>query len=226
MSIFLIELKKYIIFLIIFTIIIIFNVILLNKYRYKTKFEPVLIRKPINIKPYIIPNNKLIKSTDGIQFAYSFWIYMHNVSGSGNWNNNYYEERNIMRKDNAPGIYYTPELNLIRIGIKTRTEEENIEMFEIKNIKFQDWVHFVVSLNNRNLDVFVNGELISSFITNNVPILNDRALIIGSIKTKVNGQITNLRYFNKSLDNISAKNIYNNGKNKSIPNPSLFWWFY
>ena len=220
------RMKNNLVFFIIFIIITIVTVVLVKRYRYKHKYEPILISKSRNIKPLIIPNKKLIKSEEGIQFAYSFWIFMDSVSGSGNWNSNYYDERNIMRKDNAPGIYYTPETNLFRIGIRTRTDEENIEMFDIKNIKLQEWVHFVVSLNNRTLDVFIDGELKHSFITENVPILNDNALIVGSIKTKVNGRLTNLRYFNNSLDKKKVKTLYNNGKNKSIPNPSVFWWIF
>ena len=218
--------KNNILFLIIFIVIIIITVILVKRYKHKHKYEPILINKPRNIKPLIISNDKIVKSENEIQFAYSFWIFMDSVSGSENWNSNYYDERNIMRKDNAPGIYYTPETNLFRIGIRTRTEQENIEMFEIKDIKLQEWVHFVVSLNNRTLDVFIDGELKHSFITENVPILNDKSLIIGSIKTKVNGKLTNLRYFNKSLDKIRVKTLYINGKNKQIPQPSTFWWIF
>ena len=99
-------------------------------------------------------------------------------------------------------------------------------MFDIKNVKLQQWVHFVISLNNRTLDVFIDGELKHSFVTSNVPILNDRSLIFGSIKTKVNGKLTNLRYFNKSLNVYRVKKLYNADKHKLIPNPSVFWWIF
>ena len=212
----------YFYIIIIITFRIIYSLVKSNKY--KKKNEPVLIYKERNIKPYIISGNKMVTSEEGIQFAYSFWIYMKNVSGGENWKQNYYEERNIFRKGECPIISYIPELNLFRIGIKTIKNQENIQKFDVKDVKFQDWVHFVVSVNNRTLDVFIDGELKNSFTIENVPILNDKALVLGSLKNKINGKITNLRYFNKSLDRHYVQKLYNFNKNKSIPNTSAFWW--
>ena len=46
----------------------------------------------------------------------------------------------------------------------------------------------------------------------------------GDIKIKQVIKITNLRYFNKSLDRHYVQKLYNFNKNKSIPNTSAFWW--
>mgnify|MGYP001183968733 FL=1 len=218
--------KKNIIFITAFIILSISIFVLVKRYMYKNKYEPLLIKKDITIKPFIINENKMIKSDSGNQLAFSFWIFMDSVSGSENWNSNYYDQRNILHKGKSPGLLYIPELNLYRISIKTKTDDDNIEMFDIKNVKLQQWVHFVISLNNRTLDVFIDGKLKHSFVTSNVPILNDRSLIFGSIKTKVNGKLTNLRYFNKSLDVYRVKKLYNADKHKLIPNPSVFWWIF
>ena len=57
--------KTNILFFIIFITIVIVTVVLVKRYRYKHKYEPILISKPRNIKPLIIPNTKLIKSQNG-----------------------------------------------------------------------------------------------------------------------------------------------------------------
>ena len=151
---------------------------------------------------------------------------MDNISGSENWKQNYYDDRNLFHKGQNPIISYNPETNFYRIGILTKMEEEFIEVFEIKNVPFQKWNHFVISLHNRNLDLFLNGELKYSHILKNIPILNDDSLIFGSMKTKVNGSITNVRYFNRYLTKRDIRHMYNQDKHKSIPNPSIFWWIF
>ncbi len=216
-----ITLRNTVILLTIIFIIIQF-VKTIQKYNYVMKNEPLLIKKSMIIQPHIIPNKKLKKARDGrLTYTYSFWIFMKHVSGEENWHINYYDDRNILRKGSNPVFYYNPENNVYKIGILTQLDDEIIETFEIKDILFQKWNHFVISLDNRNVDVFVNGYLHSSYLLKNVPILNDSSLIVGSMQTKVNGLIDNMRYFNRNLTKSEVSRLYKIGH--SVTNT---WWLY
>ena len=215
--------KKYIILIIIVFII----VILSKRYKYKTLNEPILLSNSREIKPLIIKNKIINKSSKQgpIEFSYSFWINMDSISGSENWQSNYYDDRLIIKKGNTPVLYYNPEANIYKIGILTKiSNEEHIDLFEIKNINLQHWNHWVISISNRNLDIFINGSLRHSFVVKNVPIENEDPLIIGSMKNKVNGDISYIRFFNTSLNKDRVRKLYNASKNKTPPTPSLFWW--
>jgi len=220
--------KKNVIFFIVVISILVGGVILAMRYKNKKQNEPILLKHSRKITPLIIRNNTIQTSLNSgeIEFSYSFWINMDSVSGSENWHSNYYEDRIILKRGNTPVLYYNPESNTYKVGILTKIgEEEHIDLFEIKDIKLQKWNHWVISLNNRNLDIFINGRLRHSFITKNVPLETDDSFVVGSMRTRANGRICNIRFFNKSISKKRVRKLYNASKHKNPPSPSLLWWF-
>jgi len=220
--------KNNVVFYIVVISILIVVIILAARYKNKKQNEPILLDHSRKITPLIIRNKTIQKSLNSgeIEFSYSFWINMDSVSGSENWHSNYYEDRIILKRGNTPVLYYNPETNTYKVGILTKLgEEEHIDFFEIKDIELQKWNHWVISLNNRNLDIFINGSLRHSFIIKNVPLETDDSFVVGSMKTRVNGRISYIRFFNKSLSKNRVHKLYNASKNKTPPTPSLLWWF-
>ena len=213
------------IFFIAFIIKIIIIIKLRKRYKYKIIYEPILIKKPMRIKPFIVRNKRLMESNKGHNFAYSFWIFMDSVSSAGNWKHNNYDDRTIFKRGDSPILKYNPAKNLFTLGILTKTDiDERQEVFTINQINLQKWTHVVISVDNRTIDIFVDGELKDSFTTKNVPIFNKRALIIGSMKHKIHGKICNFRYFNTNIDPLKVDIMYKYGKDKAVPTPSTLWW--
>ena len=219
------ENKKILILSSIVILSIIVLYLLSKQYEYKKTYEPILIRDIHDIKLYRIDNSLIKKSDEGIQYSYSFWLYLDNVSGSEHWKNNYYTDKVIFKKGYSPIVYYNPKHNKIKIGIKTKTNQENIETHVINDIKLQQWTHIVICIDNRNLDIYINGSLYRSYKLNNVPILDNNSFLLGS-KNIINGKIAYIRYFNKCLNDTSVIKIYNDSlpSKDEYPKPSSFWW--
>mgnify|MGYP001495885070 CR=1 FL=1 len=213
---------KYKTFLVIsiLLLLIIGIIIIVHRKKKNKENEPVLLDHAIDIRPLVIRCK--CPSPNGIQFAYSFWIFMDNISGSENWKQNYYTDRNIIKKGNTPSLYYDPETNVYKIGVLTKMTKEKVEVFEVDNVDLQRWNHWIISFHNRNVDLFINGHLIHSFVTTNVPILTNDPIIIGSTKAKVNGKISYIRYFNSSIDKAKARKLYEENKHDNVPHPSPF----
>lgn len=76
---------------------------------------------------------------------------------------------------------------------------------DIINIPLQRWVHLVLVMHNKTLDVYLNGKLARSCTYKNVPMYNDgnlHWLDEGGFK----GRMGEFRYFNRALD---ADEVYN-----------------
>jgi hypothetical protein len=65
------------------------------------------------------------------------------------------------------------------------------------------------------MDVFLNGELVSS-AKNIIPYSTLDNLTIGE-DNGIKGGICNVIYYNKALDSMSIKGLYNQSKNNSPP---------
>ena len=92
------------------------------------------------------------------------------------------------------------------------TINENIEEFVIENIKLQKWINININLIDNNLDVFIDGKLVNSFIINGYTKINTGSLNICP-DGGFNGYITKLSYTNKSFGTKKIYNIYKLGPN-------------
>lgn len=89
----------------------------------------------------------------------------------------------------------------------------NEEKCDINNIPIQRWIHIVIQLHNKTLDVYINGKLRRSCVYENVPLLNDESLHITD-NGGFNGEISDLQYFNKAITPSKIYSIYNSGYKK------------
>tara|TARA_Y100001970_G_C14242059_1_gene865533 strand:+ start:3499 stop:4188 length:690 start_codon:yes stop_codon:yes gene_type:complete len=217
--------KKIVILSSVVILSIVILYLLSKQYEYKNTYEPILIRDVHNIKLYRVDDSVIKKANEGIQYSYSFWLYIDNISGSEHWKDNYYTDKVIFKKGYSPIVYYNPKENNIKIGIKTKTDRENVETHIINNVKLQQWTHIVLCIDNRNLDVYLNGSLYKSYKLNNVPIFDNQPFFLGS-RSIFNGRVGYLRYFNKCLNDIKVMKLYNDSKpsKEGNPNPSSLWW--
>jgi len=159
-----------------------------------------------------------------LEFGYSFWLYIDNIGSSANWEASYMKSKNILNRGNSPSILYVPLNNSLVIKIKTGVM--NTEEFVLKKaLNSQKWINVCVSLDNRDLDVYLNGELNRSFKLKEVPKLNfnDIAIFDGG---NIYAKIAILRYFNYPLYPQQVKSIYDKHKRQTPPKENMFWWFW
>ena len=85
-----------------------------------------------------------------------------------------------------------------------------LENCDIVNIPIQRWVHVVLVMHNKTLDVYINGKLKRSCIYKQVPKYNNDDLHItdnGGFK----GDLSEFKYFNKALSPSEIYSIYSSG---------------
>ena len=85
---------------------------------------------------------------------------------------------------------------------------------EIKDIPFKQWVNIIIRLQNRILDVYVNGVLTGRKDLIHIPRQNYGSVNICQ-KGGFNGNLSNLRYFDSALNVFQINQIVSSGPDTS-----------
>jgi len=117
--------------------------------------DAYIARPAFNLPPVI----------NGTNQSFSTWIYVKD------WNYQFGSYKNILwRGDNnvhSPSIWLYPLTNSLKVI--TSTTDNNNESCDIGNIPLMSWVHIVYVLNNRTVDIYINGKLERSCALRGIP---------------------------------------------------------
>jgi hypothetical protein len=203
---------------IIVIILIIIGARAASKANQKNIDEPLLIGPAVNahtIGDKVKDGFTIKASDDGLEFSYSVWIFVHD------WDYKFGEYKNIFIKGSkntnpgagvagsrAPGLWLYPNTNALHARIDTYNTSN--EGCDLTNIPLQKWVHLVYVLNNRTVDLYVDGKLERSCILKGVPKLNEDKLFVCT-EGGFMGQISKLQYYRRALKPDEIFNIYYDG---------------
>lgn len=211
---------KIVIFsIIIITIIVIVIVVLVKKAKNTQDKINIIIDTPVNAFG-LKKNTFTVKNSDlGLEFSYSVWIYIQDwthgwknifVKGTGSPGSTpqTQSESSTSNQLRAPGLWLYPDTNSLHARINTFASPN--EGCDIKNIPLQKWVHIGYVLNNRTVDMYIDGKLERSCVLRGVPKLNDSDLIVCD-NNGFFGKISNLVYYKYALKPNDIYNLYSNG---------------
>lgn len=136
-------------------------------------------------------------------YSISAWFNLNPQPPNMSKKNNKYT--NILNYGNKPKISFNIATNSLRI----ETEIKNKELTEIylsKNIPYQRWNNIVVNYDGGYMDVFLNGNLVSSK-SNIVPLMSYEKITIGEADG-LEGGIKNVTFFNRILTKGEIKYSY------------------
>lgn len=160
----------------------------------------------------VIPGQNIKRSIDskyGIEFSYTFWMYINN------WGTKAGQLKHILHKGNstanplqAPGIWLDKNENTLLINMNTFAQVK--ETCNIKNIPVHKWVHVTVVLMGRNLDVYINGRLKRRCTLQGVPKQNYGDLYV-SLHEGFDGFLSRMRYFNYAIPYYLIEKMFNDG---------------
>ena len=203
------------IFAIIFTIVLFYviyiTIVYINK---KNASNPVIINDVIDAD-VARPSFSLPEVTVGLNQAFSTWIYVKD------FNYKFGEYKNILWKGNpgsgsnsvhSPSIWLYPLTNSLKVVTSTQ-DVSGVESCDIPNIPLMTWVHICYVLNNRTVDIYINGKLERSCALRNLPVINDSPVYIsmGSPNAGFYGKMGKTQYFTKSLLPTDVMNLYQQG---------------
>jgi hypothetical protein len=196
-------------------IIVIVIVVIVNNNKNKNN-KNIIIDTPVNA--FGLKDNKFtVKNSElGLEFSYSVWIYIQDwthgwknifVKGSGSPGSSTPDQQ-ASSQLRAPGLWLYPDTNSLHARINTYASPN--EGCDIKNIPLQKWVHIAYVLNNRTVDMYIDGKLERSCVLRGVPKLNDSDLVVCD-NNGFFGKISNLVYYKYALKPEDVHNIYSSG---------------
>ncbi len=148
----------------------------------------------------------------GIEFTWSIWLNINelpnetaNIFSKGNGTNQNGPTVSLKKGENDSGMI---EINMDSV---TGTNDKPIQ---IKNIPLNRWFNVAVRLQNKIMDVYVNGTVAKRHIFTNIPKQNYGDVIVG----RFNGELSDLRYFNTALNVFQINNIVMAGPNMKAAN--------
>ena len=138
----------------------------------------------------------------GLEFSYMLWIFISDVNhGTTDAQGRIPEEgQHILHKGNessrniqAPGIWLHKNKNSLRINMNTFKHVK--EFVDVDNIPLNKWVHLTVAVRQRDLDVFINGNIVERLKMKGLPRQNYGNIYLNAFKG-IDGFLSNARYFN------------------------------
>lgn len=200
--------------------------------------NPILIDGIINGKKSVIisqdpklPSSKPILKSDnqdgGIEFTYSTWLMIEDDNfhsfrpgeikhifnkGDSGINSTDDSMRGMAYPNNSPGVYLDANEN--KLIIVMNTFEDIKEKVEIPDIPIHKWINLIIRLENRNLDVYINGTIVARHELSSVPRQNTGTVNINQ-GGGFSGLISALRYYNRAITTTEIQDIMSSGPNMS-----------
>jgi len=184
--------------------------------------NPVIINDVIDAN-VARPAFKLPEVTSGMGQSFSTWIYIKD------WNYKFGQYKCILWKGNpntavagatstgngdvhSPSLWLYPNTNSLKVVTST-TDTSGVESCDIPNIPLMTWVHIAYVLNNRTVDIYINGKLERSCALRGVPVINNSPVYmnVGTPEAGFYGKMGKTQYFTKSLLPNDVMNLYQQG---------------
>ena len=224
--------------------------------------SPKLIKGMVDAQQQIIipqdPQNsssititRSTNATDGIEFTWSCWIYIKDLTYNTNQyrcifykGNDYYPNANsnadketsigLNFPNNAPGLYIAPNTNDLVVFMNTFKVIN--EQVTVKDIPINKWVNVIIRCQNTTLDVYINGTIAKSLQLHGVPKQNYGNVYVAP-QGGFSGYISNLWYYNYALGTADINRLVNKGPDTTMTGGngidvknanylSLRWFFY
>jgi hypothetical protein len=171
--------------------------------------EPVKVQQDPKVSSAIV--NLSENESSGIEFTYSVWLNFSGVQGTNG------KEYHIFNKgvdassnsSNAPGLYVISKsdgTNTLKVYMDTFKTvgaisgyDSQRESVEIEGIPMNKWINVMIRMQNKVLDVYVNGVLTKHKDLQYVPRQNFGDVYVCQ-KGGFAGKLSNLRYYSSALN--------------------------
>jgi hypothetical protein len=163
-----------------------------------------------------------VDENDGLEFTWSVWLYIDDIEHLSNQHRHIFHKGNLniindptnMEKhginfpNNGPGMYIKPNSNdlLITMNSFSVIREDVV----VKDIPLKKWVNVMIRVEDRNVDAYVNGMIVSRRQMKHVPKQNYGDIYI-NYNGGFSGFISDLRYFNYAVNIPDINSIIRRG---------------
>lgn len=172
---------------------------------------------------------------DGLEFTWSTWLFIEKLRTDGKMQHIFHKGSKHMNDKNmnyplvAPGLYLdatnapnstegTFKNNNLIIAMNTTSDSDNgeiIEKIKVENVPLKKWIHVVIRMRGRNLDVYINGSIVKRATFNGVPRQN-YGHVYTNMKGGFDGKMSNLKYFRYALSVQEIMRLNSSGPNMKL----------
>ena len=152
----------------------------------------------------------------GLEFTWTVWLHIDTLP-RGNYSRIFSKGNGTSQ--NGPTMILvkgTDSTGTIKIKMDTVAAEDD-DIVDIKNIPLGRWFNLAVRMQNKIMDVYVNGVVANRHVFKNVPKQNYSDTQVGGF----NGNLSDLRYFNAALNVFQINNIVMAGPNLKTEESSV-----
>ena len=179
------------------------------------KVYPMEMKTRVDI-PHILLSEK--KRTN---YGVSCWIYIHPVPD--NTNEAYVENTSLVNFGGVPNILFNAQKGTLSFAVDVNDVGGAKKIFIFPNkdnmrevkVIYSRWNHVFVNFTDGNMDIFLNGDLVTS-TPEVIPLNNPKSIHIGSYPG-IYGEACSLVYYKKPLIAENIRIIYESLKNFNPP---------
>lgn len=200
----------FLIFIILLILLVVGTGAIRRHVQQQTTESPMVITSPskgYEQKRYAGSNFQASKQ--GLQMSWNTWVFINRWEYKfGSWKN-IFVRQNADGSKRTPGLWLYPKTNALHARISTSFEDN--EGCDVQNIPLQKWVMITYVLNNRTVDIYVNGKLERSCVLKGIPLIDNNDDLYVCKDGGFYGEISKLQYFNRSLVPSEVLDMYKEG---------------
>lgn len=161
-------------------------------------------------KSYKIEGDNIPQGSSS-DYTYSIWVYI------SNWDTNQkiIFVRGGRGAHDAPKVSLGTTLNNVEVTLGTYAGHDSTHPINhtctLENIPIQSWANIIVTLNNRALDLYLDGKLVRTCILPGVPKSNPGSSLLVTPNGGFDGFTSNFLYFSRAINPREAYAIYREG---------------
>lgn len=163
----------------------------------------------------VIKADDLPQGTTGTNdYTYSIWLYIND------WNYRYGSDKIVLAKTDTkgqpnPSVLLDATLNNILVNIRVYSQDASRRSKThgclLENVPLQKWFNLIVTLNNRALDLYIDGKLVRTCILPGVPKSEPSSDILITPNGGFSGKTSMFRYMSHAINPRQAYDIYRQG---------------
>jgi hypothetical protein len=166
----------------------------------------MIIETPIcGEKEISIPEKEftISKEYEGLGFSMSIWLYLEDYGYK-------YKREKVILDKGGFRLYFAKDENelVVEIPVFGRSEPNTIKF---KKFPLQKWVNVIVILENRHLDLFINGKLYFSKYLFNLPLIIEKKDLILNPDGGFRGKISKLYHWSYPIGKSMILYTFNSG---------------
>jgi hypothetical protein len=158
-----------------------------------------------------VPNEDMLLSQEfkGLSFSTSFWIFVND------WNYKYMTDKVVFNKGGFK-LLLGNKMNDLYIEMPVLNSYYP-EKILFKDIPLQKWLHIVITLENRSLDLWINGKLYASRHLKNLPKIMEKQPMVFAQNGGFSGYISRIYHFEDPLSKNGVIRLFKKGPINNNP---------